>query len=78
MKRAFAFLILFALPLALCAQAPVDYRDVGLIVNDNDTVSLAIGQYFALKRNLPAKNVIHIRVPAKETIVDSEFVSLRS
>jgi uncharacterized protein (TIGR03790 family) len=78
MKPACIFLFLLALPTALRAQAPVDYRDVGLIVNDNDTVSIAIGEYFAQKRALPSRNVIHIRVPARETIVDSEFVNLRA
>ncbi len=59
-------------------QAPVDYRDVGLIINDNDTNSVAIGEYFARKRKIPARNVIHVQAPAKETISPAEFDEMRT
>jgi uncharacterized protein (TIGR03790 family) len=56
----------------------VDYRDVGVIVNDNDSVSQAIGSYFTTRRGIPERNVIHVRVTPAETIVDSVFVTLRA
>ncbi len=59
------------------AQAPVDYSDVGLIVNDNSDSSKAIGAYFAAKRHIAARNIIHISVPATEQIDSLTFISLR-
>lgn len=72
---ALAVLLCAALPLA--AQAPVDYDDVAVIINQNSTVSKEIGAYFAEKRKIPAKNLIPITVPEKETISDEEFGELR-
>jgi len=60
------------------AQAPVTYNDVALIINDNDTNSIAIGNYFIGKRNIRVQNVVHISAPAKETINDTEFEALRA
>ncbi|MDH7514892.1 MAG: TIGR03790 family protein [Bacteroidota bacterium] len=62
---------------AAWAQAPVDYRDVGVVVNDNDTNSVAIAAYFAAKRGVPERNIIHIRTSRSETINDSTFEDLR-
>ncbi|MBE0643118.1 MAG: TIGR03790 family protein [Bacteroidetes bacterium] len=70
-----AMLLLYASSL-LC-QMPVDYRDVGLIINDNDTNSVAIGEYFIQKRNIPSWNVIHVQAPAKETITPEQFEDMR-
>ncbi|MFZ1731483.1 MAG: TIGR03790 family protein [Bacteroidota bacterium] len=77
--RLAATVISFLTILAFSAsgQAPADYRDVGLIINDNDTNSVAIGSYFIQKRNIPQRNVIHVTAPAKETITPEEFDAMR-
>ena len=72
-------------PILLClfvsgvlrAQAPVNYNDVVVIVNDNSDTSKAVGAYFVKKRNIPARNVIHIKVPPQEQIDSLTFESLR-
>lgn len=58
-------------------QAPVNYNDVGLIINVNDTNSVAIGEYFAAKRGIPEWNIIRIQAPAKETVTPEEFDAMR-
>jgi uncharacterized protein (TIGR03790 family) len=79
MKVLLPVVFLFAVALSPAfGQAPVDYRDVGLIINDNDTNSVAIGEYFARKRNIPARNVIHVQAPAKETITPAEFDEMQT
>ena len=71
--------LLLVLPLSLLfAQAPINYDDVGLIINVNDTNSVAIGEYFARVRNIPPRNVIWIQAPAKETITPEEFDAMRA
>ena len=78
MHRFLMVVLLVLLAPQLRGQAPVDYRDVGLVINDNDSNSVAIGEYFAQKRGLPARNIIHVRIPATETINDSVFTLLRA
>ncbi len=36
-------------------------QELGIIVNDADPLSLAIGEYYAKARDIPAENIIHIR-----------------
>lgn len=60
------------------AQAPVDYNDVIVVINENSDVSKEIGEYFARQRSVPERNIARISVPAKETINDEEFQDLRS
>lgn len=72
----FLFLLVIA-ELPLSAQAPVDYNDVVVVINDNSEDSREIGSYFAQARSVPERNLIHISVPEKETINDSEFEDLR-
>lgn len=62
----------------LNAQAPVDYDDVVVIVNENSEVSKEIAAYFAEKRSIPERNILRIDVPERETITDEEFQNLRA
>ena len=76
-----AVLIIFVTLLfstSLRAQAPVDYRDVGIIMNDKDTNSVAIGGYFVQKRNVPLRNVIHVNTSSSETIDSTTFEAMRA
>ncbi|MCB2205586.1 TIGR03790 family protein [bacterium] len=66
------------LPITVFAQAPVNYDDVGLIINTNDTNSVAIGEYFMLRRDIPQRNVIYIDAPATETITGEKFTDVRA
>ena len=51
-----------------------DYTDTLLIVNDNATSSVAIGDYFLLARpTFPAGNVVHINTVTTETVSRTEY-----
>jgi uncharacterized protein (TIGR03790 family) len=81
MKRIISCMLLAFLGLILStsshAQAPVDYRDVGVIVNLNDSTSVHIANYFMKKRSIPAENLIRIKTFASEIIDSSTFESIR-
>ena len=51
--------------LRLAAQTP---QNVLVVVNDNSPVSRSIGEYYALRRAIPARNVCHIKTSAEEVI----------
>lgn len=55
-----------------------DYSDVLVIENTNSSSSVAIGDYFASKRNIPAANIVHIKTSIDEEINDAEFQDLRA
>lgn len=78
--RPLATLLLLVMTAAISAraQAPVDYNDVGVIINIDDTNSVAIGAYFIAKRNIPERNVIRIQAPRKETVTPEEFDAMRA
>jgi uncharacterized protein (TIGR03790 family) len=44
------------------------YDDVLVVINRNSPVSQTIGQYFIQQREIPARHVVYIDSPAKETI----------
>lgn len=68
--------VLFVAFSAKC-QAPVNYNDVGVIVNIKDTTSVNIGNYFMSKRNIPKGNLIKISCSTKEEIDSLQFDSIR-
>ncbi len=78
MYRIAIVFVIAVLAAPLYAQMPVDYNDVGVIINQNDSGSVYIGQYFAQKRNVPQKNLIYVDAPAKEVITIEEFTAMRT
>ncbi len=55
-----------------------DYSDVLVVENTNSSSSVAIGNYFVSKRNIPTVNIAHIKTSTEEEINDAEFQDLRS
>ncbi|MDT8324873.1 MAG: TIGR03790 family protein, partial [Bacteroidota bacterium] len=78
MSRLRLFVLLCVFPASMLAQAPVDYSDVGVIINENDSNSVAIGNYFVAQRQIPLRNVIRIDAPAAETITPEQFGDIRA
>src|SRR5665213_2220495 len=60
---------IFAAPGA--AQSPASR--VLLVVNDTSSLSRSIGDYYARRRNIPARNICHIKAPTVEEISRNEF-----
>ena len=62
-----------ALAAVACAQS-VPLKDrVLILVNDRVPESVAVGQYYASKRNIPAVNILHLKTSASEQISQDEF-----
>lgn len=51
------------------------YNDVLLVINDNSSDSVTIGEHFALVRSIPPSNIVHIDCTTNETINNSVFVN---
>ncbi|HOY86660.1 MAG TPA: TIGR03790 family protein [Methylotenera sp.] len=51
---------------------------VALVINDADSNSVQIGEYYRLARNIPAKNIVHVNIPkARTKLTLSEFTRLK-
>jgi uncharacterized protein (TIGR03790 family) len=61
------------------AQAQLVSKTVGLrpaqlaiIINDDEPNSVEIGEYYRQARNVPAENVVHVRIPGRPRKLDAE------
>jgi len=59
------------------SNAAVSPSKIAIIVNDNDPVSVEVGEYYQQKRELPAENVIHISLPVVKSVSDKRFGRVR-
>lgn len=66
-RASLAVLVAAALACLCPARAETPGRVV-VVVNDNSALSLKIGEYYARRRGVPAKNVCHLRTTASEQI----------
>ena len=37
--------------------------NIAVVINDDDAHSVAVGEYYRQARNIPAKNMVHVRIP---------------
>jgi uncharacterized protein (TIGR03790 family) len=47
--------------------------DIGLVVNTADPYSVAVGEYYARKRGVPANQIVYVQLPVKPTLSAAEF-----
>src|SRR5688572_2821017 len=68
-------LLLFLLFLAPPALA-LDHRSLALVVNTQDPLSVAIGEYYAERRGIGFQNVVKVAFEPKPSLTREEFASL--
>jgi len=82
MRRLFLLLLLaasaaHAQPQVLLPRTGLAADEVALIVNEEDPLSLQIGEYYAKARGIPAANVIRLRfAPGRSALPKNEFLRL--
>ena len=64
--------ILLAIPPANTCHAALSATDLAVIVNANDPLSVAIGDYYAKARQLPPENVITVSFPAGKDVLATD------
>ena len=68
-----SLLVLIATP-SISLASYYDYADTLLIVNDNSSISTAVGSYFLTSRpTFPTANVVHINTVLTETVSRTEY-----
>lgn len=68
-----------ALPTVFLPKNSLDADELGVIVNDDDPLSVQIAAYYQSKRNIPAKNMIHVKFLPGATIMNqAEFTKIKA
>lgn len=63
----------------LVPRTAIQPSEVAVVVNDNDPQSVDVGNYYSLRHNIGAANVIHVAFPAgRDVISEAEFTALKS
>ena len=64
--------------LALLARpaAALDSASLGVVINDADPYSVAIGRYFVERRAVPAGNVVHVSFPVARHLKPEQFAGI--
>ncbi len=52
-------------------------QQLGLLINDKDPDSVAIGEYYQTRRQIPSENVVHLNVSVTIQITSTEFQTLK-
>jgi uncharacterized protein (TIGR03790 family) len=78
-------LLPFALLAASGAHAQMSVADgmqpgqLAIVINDDEPNSVAVGEYYRKRRNIPAANVVHVRIPGKPRELSRErFAELKA
>lgn len=72
--RHFNFLLTFCLFAIAVKGLARDADAVVVVVNENDPDSIAIGEYYAEQRGIPAENIVRLETSTSETISLNEYV----
>lgn len=59
-------------PTVILPKTGLDPRDLAVVVNEVDPLSVRIGEYYREKRGIPAKNLIHVRFNSNATVITAE------
>ncbi|MBI1422262.1 MAG: hypothetical protein GC149_02265 [Gammaproteobacteria bacterium] len=70
-------IVVFLIFLATTASAAMQRNDVLVVVNDNSTDSVQIGNYYTQRRDIDPSAIVHVKVPDQYYISWTEFLSLR-
>lgn len=53
-------------------------NQVGLLINDNDPYSVAVGEYYRVKRGIPNVNIVHLQIPTTSSLDRVQFAAIKS
>ena len=67
--------VLAAFWLAGSLEGAINPSNVIILVNESDDESIDLGYYYALKREVPIENIIHLSLPAEESISWDDYLT---
>jgi uncharacterized protein (TIGR03790 family) len=61
-------------PVVSFPRSALTSRDLGIVINELDPLSVRVGEYYQRVRAIPAENVVRLRLSVNETLSAAEFV----
>ncbi|HUN74163.1 MAG TPA: TIGR03790 family protein [Steroidobacteraceae bacterium] len=55
----------------------INARELALIINDADPLSVRVGEYYRLRRHIPRANILHVRLAAAPVLSAAEFARVK-
>lgn len=65
-------------PTFIFPRAAITAQELGVIVNDDDPLSVQIGAYYQKARRIPEENMIHIRFQPHNNLTPKKFTRLKA
>jgi uncharacterized protein (TIGR03790 family) len=59
------------------AAVSVYAQRLGVVINDADPYSVAVGEYYVSRRRIPRQNVVHVTIAVRPDLTASEFNALK-
>lgn len=57
----------------------LDVAQLGLVINDSDPYSVAVGEYYRVRRGVPAANIVHVNIPVNTVSLSrTAFATLKA
>lgn len=68
-----------AAPVFVLAKSGLEPRDLAVIINEDDPISVKTGEYYRERRGIPAENLIHVRFSEKaSSLPKAEFQRVKA
>ena len=78
-RAALVLCLLLAALLPLAPANAIETSQLAVVINMDDPVSYAIGEYYVVRRRVPVSNIIKIRfAPGSTTMSEGEFKILKA
>ena len=67
-------------PVVIVPRTGITAEQVGVLVNDDDPLSVQVAEYYVTARKIPAANVVHLRLPSAtaDAMTLADFTPLRA
>lgn len=57
-------------------QGRITANELGLVINTTDPYSVAVGEYYARRRGIPAAQILRVQLPHRSSLTRDEFTAL--
>ena len=65
-------------PVVLLPRTGIDPSELGVLINDDDPLSVALGAYYVEARGIPEANVVHLSLPTAAVLGRDTFAALEA
>ncbi|MAQ13983.1 MAG: TIGR03790 family protein [Sandaracinus sp.] len=65
-------------PTVILPRTGIEARELGVLINDDDPLSVALGAYYVTARAIPEENVVHLNLPTGAVLSQGDFETAKA